>query len=175
MNEVRNITSQTQIQDPSEITSSKTSLRGRSREGVVTYSQQPTVSAKAKRDALLHELRTGRKIPCYEMVSIAGLQYGRAVYEIRWNIGGCVQSDRPKGLEHGLNVQNDNPDPARPDRTVFWLAPGCWTKPVRVGSNAANRVTQEVRAVIDRNDFLETRQQGATLFGDISADRSYRE
>jgi hypothetical protein len=30
---------------------------------------QPTATAKAKRDALLRELRTGRKILCYEMVS----------------------------------------------------------------------------------------------------------
>jgi hypothetical protein len=140
----------------------------------VTYTDQPTATAKAKRDALLRELRTGRKIPCYEMVSLAGLQYGRAVHEIRWNIGGCVQPDCPKGLAYGLNIQNDNPDPTRPDRTVFWLEPGCWTKPVRVRPKATKRAIQDVRAAIDRNDVIETRQQVATLFGDIFPDRSYR-
>jgi hypothetical protein len=109
------------------------------------------------------------------MVSIAGLQYNRAVHELRWNIGGCVRPDYPKGLEYGLNIQNDNPDPQHPDHTVFWLAPGCWRKPVRVGSKATNRVTQEARAAIDRDDALEARRPAATLFGDISPDRSYAE
>lgn len=124
--------------------------------------RQPTATAKAKRDALLRELRTGRKIPCYEMVSIAGLQYNRAVHELRWNIGGCVSPDYPKGVEYGLNVQNDNPDPKHPDHTVFWLAPGRWTKPVRVGSKVNSRVVDAVRAAIDRDDAREARRAAGT-------------
>jgi hypothetical protein len=134
---------------------------------------QPTATAKAKRHALLRELKTGRKIPAYEMVSIAGLQYNRAVHELRWNIGSCVCPNSPKGLEYGLNVQNDNPDPKHPDHTVFWLAPGHWTKLVRVGSKTNSRVVHEVRAAIDRDDAREARRPAATLFGDISPDRSY--
>ena len=140
-----------------------------------TYSTQPTSTAKAKRCALLSELRTGRRIPVYEMVSIAGLQYGRAVHELRWNVNGCVHPDCPKGLEYGLNIRNDNPDPRHSDRTVFWLEPGHWTKPVRIGSKANRRIAREVNAAIYRNDALEARRPAATLFGDISPDRSYVE
>lgn len=136
---------------------------------------QPTLTAKAKRNALLRELRTGRKIPCYEMVSIAGLQYNRCVHELRWNVGGCVRPGCPKGLEYGLNIQNDNPDPRHPDRTVFWLAEGHWTKPFRINSKANRRVVREVRAAIYRDDALEARRPASTLFGDISPERSYRE
>jgi hypothetical protein len=136
---------------------------------------QPTSSASAKRHLLLRELRTGRKIPAYEMVSIAGLQYNRAVHELRWNIGGCVTPDFPRGLGYGLNIQNDNPNPKRPDHTVFWMAPGHWTKPVRVGSKTTRRVVREVRAAIDRCDAVEARRPAATLFGDLSPDRSYVE
>lgn len=136
---------------------------------------QPTSTAKAKRNALLRELRTGRRIPAYEMVSIAGLQYNGATHELRWNVGGCVRPDCPKGLEYGLNIQNDNPDPKRPDHTVFWLAPGHWTKPVRIGSKTNRRIVREVNAAIYRDDALEARRPAATLFGDISPERSYRE
>ena len=128
----------------------------------MTNADQPTSTAKAKRDALLRELRTGRKIRCYEMVSIAGLQYNRAVHELRWNIGGCIRPDCPEGVEYGLNVRNDNPDPRHPDHTIFWLAPGCWTKPVRVRSKANSRIAHEVSAAIDRDDALEARRLAAT-------------
>jgi hypothetical protein len=140
----------------------------------VTRHGHHTSTAHAKREALLRELRTGRKIPCYEMVSIAGLQYNRAVHELRWNVGGCASPDYPKGIEFGLNIQND-PVPEHPDHTVFWLAPGHWTKPVRAISPAYRRVIREVRAAIDRDEVLEGRRPAATLFGDISRDRSYAE
>lgn len=141
---------------------------------------QPTSTAKAKREALLRELKTGRRIPAYEMVSIAGLQYNRAVHELRWNVNGCVQPDCPKGLKHGLNIQNDNPDPKRPDHTVFWLAEGHWTKPPRTNSKAGRRVIDEVRAAIERDSAREERQAiraagSGLLFGDLTRDRSYAE
>jgi hypothetical protein len=47
-----------------------------------------------------------------------------------------------------------------PDHTVFWLAPGCWTKPVRVRSKANSRIAHEVSAAIDRDDALEARRGG---------------
>jgi hypothetical protein len=93
------------------------------------------------------------------MIQLAGLQYSRAVHELRWNVNGCVRLGYPKGLEHGLNIQNDNPDPKRPDHTVFWLAPGHWTKPVRVGSKATRKITGAVRATIERDDALEDRRR----------------
>lgn len=132
---------------------------------------EPTSTSGAKRDELLRELRAGRKIPCYEMPSIAGYQYNRCVHELRWNVGGCVRPDCPKGLEYGLNIRNDDPDPRHPDHTVFWLAPGHWTKPVRVSSKAHHRVVHAVIAAIDRDDAMEARRPAATLFGDISPDR----
>lgn len=97
----------------------------------MSYAGSQPASAKAKRDALVRELRTGRRIPAYEMISIAGLQYSRAVHELRWNVSGCVRSDCPKGLKYGLNIQNDTLDPDHPDHTVFFLAEGHWVKPVR--------------------------------------------
>jgi hypothetical protein len=99
------------------------------------------------------------------MVKLAGLQYSRAVHELRWNVHGCVRPDCPKGLEYGLNILNDNPDPRHPDHTVFWLAEGHWTKPVRVGSKAGSRINPELQAAIDRDDTLEERRFSATQFG----------
>jgi hypothetical protein len=133
---------------------------------------QPTVTAKAKRDALFRELRTGRKIPAYERVSLAGLQYNRAVHELRWNIRGCVCPNSPGGLEYGLNIQNDNQDPHYPDHTVFWLAPGCWKRPGLVGAKANRRIAQQASTAIDRDDALEARRLAPTpsfpQFGVIS-------
>jgi hypothetical protein len=135
----------------------------------------PTPTAKSRREALLRELRTGRKIPAYEMSQLAGPQYNRAIHELRWNVNGCVRPDCPKGLEFGLNIQNNNPDPRRPDHTDFWLADGHWRKPVRAGSKATRWISREVRDAIARDSALEERRNTATPFGDISPDRSYAE
>jgi len=136
---------------------------------------EPTQTAKARRQSLLSELMTGRKIPAWEMTQLAGLQYSARIHELRWNEGGCVRPDCPRGLEHGLNIVNDNPDPRHPDSTIFRLADGHWTKPVRISSKAGRRIRTEVRAAIARDDAREVRRPPATLFGDICPDRSYRE
>jgi hypothetical protein len=138
-------------------------------------------TAKAKREALLRELRTGRKIPACEMVSIAGLQYNRTVHELRLNVNGCVYRDCPKGLEYGLNIQNDNPNPRHPDHTVFWLAEGHWTKPPRTNSEAGRQVIQQVRAAIECDDAREDHRivrgpaGSGLLFGELTPDRRYVE
>src|SRR5215469_3972192 len=150
---------------------------GKQAVGAMTY-PEPTPTAKGKRDALRRELESGRKIPAYKMIQLAGLQYSRALHELRWNVCGCVQPGRPKGLEYGLNIRNDSPDPRHPDHTVFWLEPGHWTKPVRI-TKTEKLVNRAVADAVDLDDVLDSRRtleklpaamfSTGCLFGDLSA------
>jgi len=113
---------------------------------------RPPSNSQAGKILKLLEDAGGGKVSLPAILNLRISQYSARIHDLRHRFGFVIQN----GAEEG-----------HPDRTWFKL----------VGRNypATDRLTREMNEAIHRDDSLEARRPPATLFGDISPDRSYRE